>query len=244
MIPRPQTDAAARHNPGRWICTADPEECGGVFRVYGQAMACPLWAKCYWGRRNSYQWTLGRKDWGRCLSLDTDMERRRTHGNRLMALLRLFAPERCREKPKTREQKDEANRKAREARRKAREREPPPDCPPQRPLLPCGEDCGGGCPYAVCPYTDADLDALEAAARREKARRQSAEKYRRQKARMAADPAYAERFRAGNRRRSKAAYDRDPEKYREKSRNWQKKNRQSKRKDDQNDTARKRKEGP
>lgn len=229
MIPRPKSDAAARHNPGRWICNTRPERCNGYFAVYGQLMACPLRAKCFWGRKNTYEWSLGQKTSGRFAELDIDVSWRRIHGNRLAQLQRLFNPELRRWTP-TPEQKEQYARKAREARR-ANASTKPVDDTPKRPLLPCGEDCEGGCPYdGPCPYTDADIEALEAAAKREKARQQSADKYQRQKARMAVDPAYAEKFRAGNRRRNKAAYDRNPEKYRKWAREAQRKKRQQQKK--------------
>lgn len=229
MIPRPKSDAAVRHNPGRWICNTRPERCNGYFAVYGQLMACPLRAKCFWGRKNTYEWSPGPKISGRFAELDIDSTWRRKHGNRLAQLQQLFAPE-LRRRVKTPEQKERYAQKEREA-RQAKANARPVGSIPKRPLLPCGEDCDGGCPYdGPCPYTDADIEALEAEAKREKARRQSAEKYQRQKARMAVDPVYAEKFRAGNRRRNKAAYDRNPEKYRERAREAQRKKRQQKRK--------------
>lgn len=229
MIPRPKSDSAARHNPSRWICTTKPGKCNGMFRAYGQDMPCPLRAKCYWGRRNTYEWALGYKVGGRCLDLDVDIEHRREHGTRAMVLQRLFAPKP--RPPSTPEQREKKTRKAREKREKERQNCQTFGEMPQRVLLPCGEDCEGGCPYdGPCPYTDADIEAMEAEAKREKARRQSAEKYQRQKARMAVDPDYAEKFRAGNRRRNKAAYGRNPEKYRKWAREAKQKKRQQQKK--------------
>lgn len=227
MIPRPKSDAAARHNPGRWICTTAPEKCNGTFRAYDQDMPCPLRAKCYWGRRNTYERALGHKVHGRCLELDVDIERRREHDARGKALQRLFAPKP--RPPSTPEQREKDAQRAREKRERERTNCQTSGNLTERPLLPCGEDCEGGCPYdGPCPYTDADIDALVAEAKREKARLQSAAKYQRQRARMAVDPEYAAKFRAGNRRRNKAAYDRNPEKYRKKSREHQRKKRQQK----------------
>ncbi len=209
MIPRPKTDAAARHDSGRWVCNRDPGRCSGLFRVYGQDMACPLWGKCQAGAGNTYQWTPGAKYWGRYPALDVDAGRRKSRDRLRMELKRLFAPEKCKRKPRTPAQKEENARKERE--RRAKHRPPPKPVPlPDRPLLPCGEDCEGGCPYdgpEHCPYTDADMDALAAEAKREKERQRSREKYQRQKARMAVDADYAERFRAGNRRRNKRHYE-------------------------------------
>lgn len=192
MIPRPRTEAAARHNPGRWVCNARPEKCKGLFRVYGQDMECPLRCKCYWGRRNTYQWTPGAKTQGRYADLDVDAGWRDRHASRLAALLEAFCRETRREAARRYRENHREALAEKQAARRARQRPPPPE-PKVRAVHPCGGDCDN-CPLPegpeACPYTDADDDALLAEERRERLRRQSREKHRREKAREAVDPAY------------------------------------------------------
>lgn len=190
MIPRPLTDGAARYNPGRWICNKRPEKCNGIFRVYNQDMLCPLRAKCYWGRGNTYEWTPGEKVQGRYPRLDAS-NWRREHGERLVWVQRVFAPERSAAIAAKYRMAHKEQLAAKQKERYCKANPPKPPKAPSRQPLPCGEDCEGGCPYDTCPYTDADLDAMEAEAKRERLRQQSRDKYRRQKAREAVDPEYA-----------------------------------------------------
>lgn len=212
MIPRPLTDAAARHNPGRWVCSKRPEQCDGTFWVYSQPMACPIRAKCFWGRDNTYERTPGPKRQGRFLSMDIDASWRREHGNRLACLQAAFAPE-LRKWAPTAEYKETRARKAREKRAAQRVDTPPP----VKTILPCGEDCGN-CPFDSCRYSDAaEDDALEIA-RRETQRQRSREKYRRQRAREQIDPEYAAHRRALGAARCKRYYDSHAEMVRAKAR--------------------------
>lgn len=234
MIPRPLTADAARHNPGRWICNKRPEKCTGIFRVYGQDMPCPLRAKCFWGRRNTYEWTPGEMVNGRFPVLDTDAGWRRRHDTRLKSLERALFPNRnaemcARYRAAHREQLADSDRARYQKRHPP---DPPLEREVKRPLLPCGEDCDGGCPYEACPYTDADLDDLEAAAKQERLRQQSREKYRRQKAREAEDPKYKAHRRIMDAIRSK--------RYRESHKDVLRIRRQNKllRKDEKNDEDR------
>lgn len=189
VIPRPRTADAARLNPGRWICTLQPGQCGGIFRVYGQDMACPLWERCR-EDANRYEYSLGPKVSGRYMSLDTDMEHRQRHGKRLSDLRAAFCPRRY---ERTDEQRERHARYVRERRRKQREAmAPPPE--PERIYLPCGEDCAN-CPWEACRYTDEDKDSLLLADKRERERRRAADKHRRERERMASDPAYAAHMR-------------------------------------------------
>lgn len=193
MIPRPESEEGARHNPGRWICNKRPEKCNGLFWVYGQAMPCPLRAKCFWGRRNIYEWSLGERVAGRYPSLDTDVEWRRRHGTRLMELKRVFTPEQTRQisTPERRERNAAWMREHR--RREGEAKAQTLGILPRKKLLPCGEDCEGGCPYdGPCPYTDADTDHLEDQEREERVRAQDRAKKAREKAREAVDPEYRE----------------------------------------------------
>lgn len=192
MIPRPLTDDAARYNPGRWICTMSPEQCGGVHRVYSQDMPCPLYTKCLQGNRTMYEYSLGAKVNGLYLALHTDVNRRQrtTAQNRMYK--RLFGG--IKSKPLTPEQRAAATAWMREKRRREREANPKPMALPERPLLPCGEDCAGGCPYdGPCPYTDADIDALVAKAAHDKYLAQKRAAWARAKARMAENPEYRAR---------------------------------------------------
>lgn len=217
MIPRPRTEGAARYDPGRWICNKRPEKCDGSFRVYGQDMKCPIRARCFWGRRNTYQWTPGSKTWGWYLDLATE-DREAIHGRRRAQLRDAFC----------REEELEAGRRYREAHREElaardrlrRKREAPP--PAVKTTLPCGEDCEN-CPYDACLYTDRDTDQLEADAAKERARRQSREKYRRQKAREAVDPAYAAKRKAQDAARCKRYYEAHRDTILAKAREYEKK---------------------
>lgn len=203
MIPRPLSDAAARHNPGRWVCNTRPEKCNGIFRVYGQDMACPIRDKCWAGRRNTYEHTPGGKLWGRYPELDTDGGRRRQHANRLKALKKLWAPP---PPPRTAAQREAGAARTRKWRAKHAKPHEAPETVPSRPLLPCGEDCEGGCPYETCPYTDDALDALEAAGKQDKLRAQAREKHARERTREAQDPDYKAHRRELDRVRSRRYY--------------------------------------
>ncbi|WP_251447025.1 hypothetical protein [Vermiculatibacterium agrestimuris] len=217
MIPRPLTDNAARHNPGRWVCNIRPERCNGIFRVYGQDMPCPLRDKCLAGRRNTYQWTPGHKLAGRYPEMDLDADWHRHHGTRLAQLQQAFAPL-LRRKQRTPEQRKLHAEWQREARR--RQQVDGHAAPPLRRVpLPCGEDCEN-CPYDACPYTDEDLDAIEAVAARQRAHRsydpqRRRAKYERDKLRRANDPKSAERFRAQNAARCKRWYQKNRAKRKE-----------------------------
>lgn len=208
MIPRPLTDNAARHNPGRWVCNIRPERCNGVFRAYGQDMPCPLRDKCLAGWRNTYQWTPGHKLAGRYPGMDLDADWRRRHGTRLAQLQRVFAPL-LRRRQRTPEQRERHAEWQRAARRRGQVGKPV-DVPLHRVPLPCGEDCEN-CPYDACIYTDEDLDAIEAAVARQRAHRdydprQRRAKYERDKLKRANDPQRAERFRVQNAARCKRWY--------------------------------------
>jgi len=172
-------------------------------------MACPLRAKCWWGRRNTYQWSLGGKYLGRYLGLDVDADWHRRHGTRLGQLLQVFVPEKRRRKrtPEQRERDTASQRESR--RRRTEEMEQEVKVLPKRQPLPCGEDCEGGCPYdgpERCPYTDADLDAAEAEAKREHQRKLRRAQYERHLEKMATDPVYAANFRKKNAARCKRYY--------------------------------------
>ena len=189
MIPRPLTDDAARYNPGRWVCNVKPEICNGMFRVYGQDMPCPLYARCLCGDTTKYQYPLGKKYMGHYQVLYTDSDRARKRALQDRVYKRLFGG--VKSKPRTAEQKERDAAWAREKRRRDREANPKPVALPERPLLPCGEDCAGGCPYdGPCPYTDADIDALVARAAHDKALAQGRAQKARTRAREAADPEF------------------------------------------------------
>lgn len=208
MIPRPQTDAAVRHNPGRWVCNTKPEKCGGIYRVYGQDMPCPLRAKCYWGGKNTYEWTWGRKEWGRYPEMDIDIAWAREHGTRLAQLQQVFAPH-LRRKQRTSEQRERDTESQRRSRRKkAASNFQTFGNLMRRQPLPCGEDCEN-CPYDECMYTDQDLDAAEKVTTHKRVKydpEKRKEQYERHKTRMETDPQYAERFRAKNAARCKRYY--------------------------------------
>lgn len=222
MIPRPLSDDSARYNPGRWICNTRPEKCKGLFRVYGQDMPCPIRAKCFWGRGNSYQWTPGPRQWGRFLGLDTDATRRNQHRTRLMQIRRTFDPAYYMEIDSRYRQahREQRNEWMRRKRREQAQLRPEKQAPPHTPL-PCGEDCEGGCPYDSCPYTDQALDALAQQDRAKRLREQSKQSYRRKKAREAIDPEYAARRKAQEKTRCKRYYEAHKQSLREKARQRQ-----------------------
>lgn len=226
MIPRPLSDVAARHNPGRWVCNKRPEKCNGIFRVYGQDMACPIRAKCWFSRRNTYEHTPGGKLWGRYPELDVDVSWRAEHHRRLKALTDLWGPPRP---ERTDEQRAADAERQRRRRAKQAEQRPPTEKAPSRPLLPCGEDCDGGCPYETCPYTDDALDALEAAGKQDKLRAQAKEKHARERAREAQDPDYKAHRRELNIARLRRYYQAHKDVLREKARERMAKKREAQR---------------
>lgn len=99
-----------------------------------------------------------------------------------------------------------------------------PAGPERRVVLPCGEDCDGGCPYDDgCHYTDDDTDRLMEAAKAERAREQSRQEYRRKKERERVDPEYAARRKAQEAVRQKRYYEAHKETMRAKARERMKK---------------------
>lgn len=151
------------------------------------------------------------------MELDVDVERRREHNRAINMYRRLFGlwhrPE------PTEESRERDTRRMRERRARERANRQAFADFPRKVILPCGEDCEGGCPYdGPCPYTDAQQDELEDRQKKEWEKEKNREKRERERARMKQDPVYAAHMRELNIRRLKKYREAHKEELRAKAR--------------------------
>lgn len=205
------------HYACRWVCQKDAAKCDGSFEAKDvRTYPCPLVGKCLADDHTDGQLEqlFKRARSGKLICPGASLHQKEHH-DRLQELLDALFPEKKRARWQTyyAENKEHLSGKRLETLQDLIPGYVPLTAAKPGPTPPCGGDCESGCPYDECRYPDWEedggdiyIDPKGRKTNRADSRRWGKAYHERVKAKMAADPVFAEDQRAKKRKSSMKHY--------------------------------------